>query len=145
MTQPVCEVLLTQDRIASLPQSFPDEAGGTVDFWGVVRAVEDSREIGGLEYEAHRAMAEHQLRSIADEAVREFELKQVTIQHRLGFVPAGEASLFVRVCSRHRAAAFRGSEWIVEELKKRATIWKHPVFTEHAAQPARSEAVAMGK
>ena len=54
-------------------------------------------------------MAEHQLRSIGEEAAREFALKEVMIQHRLGFVATGEASLFLRVCSRRRAAAFRAS------------------------------------
>ena len=42
----------------------------------------------------------------------------------------GEASLFVRVGSRHRAAAFQASVSVVDELKKRAPIWKHPVFLE---------------
>ena len=39
---------------------------------------------------------------------------------------------FVRVCSRHRAAAFEASAWIVEELKKRAPIWKHVRFSSGA-------------
>jgi molybdopterin synthase catalytic subunit len=40
----------------------------------------------------------------------------------------GEASLLVRVCSRHRAEAFRACSSIVDELKKRVPIWKHPRF-----------------
>ncbi|MFL6530457.1 MAG: molybdenum cofactor biosynthesis protein MoaE [Chthoniobacterales bacterium] len=132
MTQPVCEVLLTEAPIASPPQTFPEEAGGIVDFWGVVRAIEDGREINGIEYEAHRTMAEHQLRAIAEQAARDFSLKHITISHRTGFVAAGEASLFVRVCSRHRSAAFEASAWIVEELKKRAPIWKHVRFSSGA-------------
>jgi molybdopterin synthase catalytic subunit len=126
MTQP--DVLLVQDRIAAPAQTFAAQAGGIVDFWGVVRGLEDDRQISGIEYEAHRAMAEHQLRSIAAEAVREFALNEIILRHRIGFVPAGEASLFLRVGSKHRAAAFRASAWIVEELKTRATIWKHPRF-----------------
>src|SRR4051794_40295875 len=133
MTQPVCDVLLTEVPMISPSQTFPEEAGGIVDFWGVVRGIEDGREISGIEYEARRAMAEHQLRGIAEQAARDFELKQITILHRTGFVAAGEASLFVRVCSRHRAAAFEASAWIVEELKKRAPIWKHVRFSSGAA------------
>src|SRR3954452_20315043 len=133
MTQPVCDVLLTEAAIVSPSQSFPEEAGGIVDFWGVVRGVEDGREISGIEYEAHRVMAEHQLRNIAEQTARDFQLKQITIVHRTGFVAASEASLFVRVCSRHRAAAFEASAWIVDELKKRAPIWKHVRFSSGAA------------
>ena len=36
-------------------------SGAVVDFWGVVRGLEEGREINGIEYEAHRAMAEHQM------------------------------------------------------------------------------------
>ncbi|MGI8435948.1 MAG: molybdenum cofactor biosynthesis protein MoaE, partial [Chthoniobacterales bacterium] len=100
--------------------------GGVVDFWGVVRETEDGADISGIEYEAHEAMASHQLRSIAEDAGERFDLRIITVWHRLGNVPAGEASLFVRVGSRHRAEAFRAASWIVDELKKRAPIWKHP-------------------
>ena len=63
---------------------------------------------------------------IADAAVEKFRLHQVLLHHRIGFVPAGEASLFVRVRSQHRAAAFEASQWIVDELKKKVPIWKKP-------------------
>ncbi|MGZ7081419.1 MAG: molybdenum cofactor biosynthesis protein MoaE, partial [Thermoanaerobaculia bacterium] len=42
-------------------------------------------------------MAEHQLRLIANAAVEKFQLRQVMLYHRIGFVPTGEASLFLRV------------------------------------------------
>lgn len=143
MAHPVCEVLLGEDRIAAPRESYTSETGGVVDFWGVVRETEDGREISGIEYEAHLSMAEHQLRAIAEQAVAAFDLNEVIVQHRLGFVPAGEASLFVRVGSRHRAAAFRGSVWIVDELKKRAPIWKHPRMSAIEEGRAR-QAVAEG-
>ena len=125
MAYPVCEVLLTEEPLRLPEQTAPAETGGIVDFWGVVRATENGDEIAGIEYEAHAAMAEHQLRKIAEEAANRFTLMQITIHHRTGFVAVGEASLLVRVGSRHRAEAFRASEWIVDELKKRAPIWKH--------------------
>ncbi len=126
MRNPVCEVLLSECPLGAPPGSPPAETGALVDFWGVVRGSENALEISGIEYEAHLTMAEHQLQAIADEVATKFELKQLAIHHRIGFVPAGEASLFVRVGSRHRAEAFRASQWIVDELKKRAPIWKHP-------------------
>src|SRR5207253_178047 len=103
-------------------------AGAVVDFWGVVRELEDAREIEGIDYEAHRAMAEHQMKLIADAATEKFQLKRVLLHHRVGFVRAGEASLFLRVCAQHRAPAFEGSKWIVDELKKKVPIWKKPAF-----------------
>lgn len=142
MPNPVCEAFLSEKAILPLGESAPEETGAIVDFWGVVRGTEDAREIRGIEYEAHRAMAEHQLRVIAEQALRDFGLTMVRVQHRIGFVPAGEASLLVRVGSGHRPAAFRGSAWIVEELKKRAPIWKHVRFVAAEKQLTSSMAAA---
>ena len=62
----VCEVLITEAAAWNRPDERIDrDAGAVVDFWGVVRAIEDGREIEGIEYEAHSAMAEHQLKMIA--------------------------------------------------------------------------------
>ncbi|MBA2269905.1 MAG: molybdenum cofactor biosynthesis protein MoaE [Chthoniobacterales bacterium] len=136
MANSVCAVFLTDAPIGSPGQEYPAETGGVVDFWGVVRKTENGSEIAAIKYEAHRAMAEHQLQVLAEEAARRFELTQVRITHRLGAVPAGEASLLVRIGSRHRAAVFEASVWLVDELKKRVPIWKHPVFTSRSAESA---------
>ena len=112
--------------------TFLDPACGTGNFlvvaYRAVRALEDGREISGIEYEAHSEMAQHQMETIAREAQAEFALEQVILQHRIGFVAAGEASLFLRVTSAHRRAAYEGSAWIVAELKQKVPIWKRPVF-----------------
>jgi molybdopterin synthase catalytic subunit len=140
----VCEVLLTERPLDVPPQNHHGNAGATIDFWGVVRRLENGREIGGIEYEAHREMAEHQLRQIAEQAVEKFRLQLVMVHHRIGFIGVGEPSLFVRVASPHRSEGFRASQWIVDELKKKVPIWKRPRFrTEkqpHAAHRAAATA-----
>ncbi len=136
-----CEVLLTEAPLAVPPDAFAVEVGGVVDFWGVVRRTEEGAPISGIEYEAHRSMAEHQLRAIAEEGMRSFTLLQLFVLHRLGFVPVGEASLLVRVCCKHRAEAFRACAWIVDELKKRVPIWKRPQFAA-AGEPESPTATA---
>jgi len=128
MANPVCEVLLTQEEL-ELPKKTPDlSAGAIVDFWGVVRDLENGREIDGINYEAHPTMAHHQLRVMGERAMEKFELKLIIIHHRIGFVPAGRSSLFLRVATRNRAESFQASQWIVDELKSKVPIWKHPQF-----------------
>ncbi len=122
------EILITTSPLQSRPNRWSGAAGASVDFWGVVRTLEDGREISGIEYEAHQTMAQHQMEMIAEAARTEFGLEEVTLQHRIGFVAAGEASLFLRVASAHREAAFQASSWIVTELKKKVPIWKRPLF-----------------
>ena len=128
MAKPVCEVLLVDSPLALPADNFALETGAIVDFWGVVRATESGATITGIEYEAHRSMAEYQLRLVAEEAGRKFPLMGIIVRHRTGFVPAGESSLLVRVGSQHRAEAFRACEWVVAELKRRVPIWKRPRF-----------------
>jgi molybdopterin synthase catalytic subunit len=122
------EILITTNPLQPPANNWSGTTGASIDFWGVVRALEDGREISGIEYEAHQAMAEHQMETIAEAARSEFGLEKLILQHRIGFVPAGEASLFLRVASAHRGAAFEASAWIVAELKKKVPIWKRPLF-----------------
>jgi molybdopterin synthase catalytic subunit len=122
------EILITTSPLQSRPNRWSGAAGASVDFWGVVRTLEEGREISGIEYEAHQTMAQRQMEMIAEAARTDFGLEEVTFQHRIGFVAAGEASLFLRVASAHREAAFQASSWIVTELKKKVPIWKRPLF-----------------
>src|ERR1044071_4264566 len=139
MANSVCEILVTEAPLETPPQNHRGDAGATVDFWGVVRRLEDGREIEGIDYEAHGAMAEHQLRQIAGAAVKQFQLQHVIVHHRIGFIAVGESSLFLRVASPHREEAFRASQWIVDELKKKVPIWKRSRFKmekqAHGAHP----------
>ena len=140
MANCVCEVLVTENPlrnaadspsrtgIAATTNDVDLNAGAVVDFSGIVRKLEDGREIEGIDYESNRPMAEHQMRLIAESAAEKFGLKQVALHHRIGFVGAGEASLFLRVATSHRGAAFEASKWIVDELKKKVPIWKKPKF-----------------
>ncbi len=136
MANPVCEVLVTDAQLNAPGNHVDLAAGAAVDFRGIVRGFEDGREIEGIDYEAHRKMAEHQLRQIAEEATIQFDLRSVIIHHRIGFVPVGEPSLFMRVCSGHRQAAFQAGRWIVDELKKKVPIWKRPRFQSDALRRA---------
>src|SRR5947207_5467160 len=124
------EIVITDAPFAAPPNDWKDSVGGVVDFWGVVRGLEGGEEITGIEYEAHRPMAQHQLEKIAEKAQAHFEVKEIILRHRVGFVAASEASLFLRVTSGHREAAFRASQWIVAELKQEVPIWKKPLFVQ---------------
>src|SRR5439155_1424273 len=95
MANSVCEVLLTEAPLDAPPQKLNVDVGAIVDFFGVVRKLEDGREIEGIEYQAHREMAEHQLRQIADRATEMFRLQLAIIHHRIGVIAVGERSLFL--------------------------------------------------
>jgi molybdopterin synthase catalytic subunit len=135
MANSVCAVSITEEPL-ELPASPEDlAAGAVVVFWGNVRALENGREITGIDYEAHRTMAEHQMRVVAESAAQKFEVREIFLRHRVGFVAAGAPSVVVRVAGGHRGEAFSASQWIMDELKRVVPIWKRPVFKE-TTQPA---------
>jgi len=131
MANLVCEILLTESSFEVPTTDHHGGAGAIVEFWGVVRRLEDGREIEGIDYEAHREMAEHQLKRIAERATEKFGLNLVIIHHRIGFIAVGQPSLFLRVATPHRSEGFRAAQWIVDELKKSVPIWKKPRFNEN--------------
>lgn len=133
----IWEISLT-DAPLEWPDVLPDvEAGAVVDFWGVVRELEDGRQIEGIRYEVHWAMAEYQMKALAEKAAQDFLLRRLLLKHRIGFVRAGEASLFLRVAGSHRSAAFAASQWLIAELKRKVPIWKMPVFEDTNGSPAQ--------
>ncbi len=130
MAKSICEVSITTDPLEFPGQLSDFASGAVVDFWGAVREIEEGRALEGIEYEVHRAMAEHQMNLLAEKAIADFFLTELVLRHRVGFVSTGEASLFLRVASRHRAAAFAASQWLIAELKNKVPIWKRPRFTQ---------------
>ena len=127
MTATHREILLTSAPLLPPAPRFTDDTGGIVDFYGVVRGLEGAEAITGIQYEAHEEMARHQLSKLVDEAAARFSVHSVVLHHRIGFVPVAEPSLFLRVGAAHRGPAFEAAQWIVDLLKQRVPIWKHPV------------------
>ena len=69
-------------------------------------------------------MAEKQLRLFAAEVQDKDPKARVAIEHRVGRLVPGEASVAIAVSSPHRAAAFEGCRHVIERLKEDVPIWK---------------------
>jgi molybdopterin synthase catalytic subunit len=123
----IWDFALTRAALALPPHPAAAEAGAVVDFLGIVRATEDDAVIEGIDYEWHPHMALRQLERIgAETAARYPLLPGCLLHHRVGFVPAGQASLALRICCAHRGPALAATGWLVERLKLVVPIWKHP-------------------
>ncbi|KAG8895540.1 Molybdopterin synthase catalytic subunit, partial [Tulasnella sp. 408] len=102
-----------------------EQAGAQVIFVGTTRDTFQDRKVIRLEYEAYSSLALRTLTSIFVDARRRFPSTiQCAVCHRLGNVPVGEASIVVAVSSPHRKAGFEACEFILEEVKLKAQIWK---------------------
>jgi len=108
--------------------------GGTALFLGTVRRSPEDGEVEGIEYTAYEAMAEEELGRIVAEAREHWPQGRVAVLHRLGYVPTGEASVAVAVGAPHRADAFAACRWVIDEIKRRAPIWKKERLPDGAAR-----------
>ena len=122
------ELILTPDPIVipASPAEALDRAGSgaIITFLGVVRGQENGEPISGLEYTAFEAMARHQFELLFHSAGERWPITAIRLIHRLGWVPAGEPSLWVEVASPHRGEAFAACRWVIDEMKRVVPIWK---------------------
>lgn len=98
--------------------------GATAVFLGTVRADNQGRSVEGIEYTAYKEMAEREMATILEEATARFAIESGIIEHRVGELAVGDASIAVAAAHPHRGAAMDALRYIVDETKARATIWK---------------------
>lgn len=100
-------------------------AGASVLFLGTVRDHSPGKEgVTHLEYEVYPEKVEEEIARIVGEAGSRWPVLSVVVEHRSGEVGVEEASVAVAVSSAHRADAFDAARFIIDELKRRAPIWK---------------------
>lgn len=109
------------------------ECGAVSLFIGVVRNRNGGRPVTGIEYTAYEAMALAEMRRIVSELEREEPGVRVAVQHRIGQLSIGEASVVIAAAHAHRAPAIAAASRTLEELKRRVPIWK----CEHYADGTR--------
>ena len=125
----VREAIDTQRALRGLKRG---EDGAALVFEGIVRNQTRGRKTLYLDYEAYEEMALEQMESLAAEAVRQFQIRDVAILHRLGRLEIGETSVLIVVASAHRAAAFDACRWLIDTLKRTVPIWKKEYFEDGA-------------
>jgi len=98
--------------------------GGIVVFLGTGRDISKGEEITGLNFESYPGMAEKKLADIRERALKNFNIIEMAIVHRIGEIAIGENIVLIVAASRHRNDAFMACEWAISELKRVAPIWK---------------------
>jgi len=114
------EALLAAVRDAGL--------GGTALFLGTVRRGTEDGPVAGIEYTAYEEMVVAEFDRIVAEARQRWPGGRVAACHRLGTVPAGEASIAIAAAMPHRADAFAVCRYVIEEVKRRLPVWKQEVL-----------------
>ena len=93
---------------------------------------EGRRGVSTLEYEAYEGMALQEMDTLAEQALKQFAIRDVAVVHRLGRLEIGETSVLIVVASAHRAAGFEACRWLIDTLKRTVPIWKKEYFEDGA-------------
>jgi molybdopterin synthase catalytic subunit len=118
------------DINALLTEVQGPERGGTCAFLGTVRTDDG---VTAIDYSAYEAMALDEIERILGEARARWPEARVTLQHRLGEIPAGDASIAIAAAAPHREEAFNACRYVIEEVKKRLPIWKKELYADGTA------------
>lgn len=119
------------DIAGTISGSMRPDCGAVAVFIGATREDEtDAARVKYLEYEAYRPMAESKLEEISDEISNRWEVRQVSIVHRLGRVDPGEASVVIVVSAPRRGPAFEAIRYAIERIKEIVPIWKREVWSD---------------
>lgn len=100
------------------------DIGGIVVFLGTGRGTSRGRSIKKLDFEHYPGMAEKKLNEIREQALKDFDIKEVNIVHRISEIGIGENIVLIVVGAAHRADAFKACKWCIDELKRITPIWK---------------------
>ncbi len=122
------------DPTALLAEVASTSSGVSTLFVGTVRRVNDGREVTGIDYSAYRAMAEREMADIVAEAVARFGTEQISVEHRIGTLTLGEASIVIAVSHERRAGAMDAQRYLIEEIKKRVPVWKREHYADGAQE-----------
>ena len=104
--------------------------GATILFVGTVREMNNGRSITAMDYSAYTSMAERELADIVGEAAAKFGTEDIVVEHRLGTLALGDASVAIAVAHPHRGEAYEASRYVIEQLKQRVPIWKLEHYTD---------------
>ena len=104
--------------------------GATLLFLGTVRDVNNGRAITGMDYSAYTSLAERELADIVSEAATKYEADDIIVEHRIGTLALGDASVAIAVAHPHRGPAYDASRYVIEQLKQRVPIWKLEHYTD---------------
>ncbi|KAJ4002362.1 Molybdopterin biosynthesis MoaE [Lentinula boryana] len=143
----VCSISYALDTVESTIKRVSDDRFGAIaTFIGTTRNSFQGKAVTKLEYQGIKLFASRSpiIQSCITPAYTKLALKTMTqiivdarnrtpdfravVQHRIGVVGVGEPSIVIAVSSPHRNEAFRTCEFILEEVKRKAQIWKREYY-----------------
>jgi len=112
------------DSQALIKRVMRPSDGACVVFEGVVRDHHQGKRVESIFYEAYRPMAEKEITKIIHDINAQLPQVALAVEHRLGFLKVGEASIVIACSSPHRGEAFQACRMLIDRFKQTVPIWK---------------------
>ncbi len=98
--------------------------GAVIAYVGTVRDVSHDRRVIFMEHQVSlQDLARQELEQIAEEIGRRWQLKDVSIIHRIGKLRTGEILLVVAIGAPHRVEAFEACQYAIDRFKEVSPKW----------------------
>ncbi len=105
-----------------------DSSGGIALFVGTVRYITKDKRVNRLDFSSYESMAEKEMKKIALQTFKKYDIIKIAIHHALGELQIGDIPVIIAVSSAHRAAAFDACQYTIDTLKQTVPIWKKEYF-----------------
>lgn len=104
---------------------------GAIDvFIGTVRDNHNGRDVTGLTYDVHDALAEKIFHEICEESRGLWPETRYALIHYKGALPVGGTSIVIAVGAPHRDESFEACRYVIESVKAQAPVWKQEHYTD---------------
>jgi molybdopterin synthase catalytic subunit len=105
-------------------------AGAKLVFEGVVRLLEEDRQLSALHYEVYEPMTTQELRHLAKRIASEHGLLSIAVEHSVGEVAVGEISFRLTIESKHRRSGLQATSEFIDQMKQNVPLWKTALYAE---------------
>lgn len=124
------DVINSEITLADLNRSAPASGHGAgCMFVGYVRDLNMGKKVIAVEYDCFIPLTKKTFQDLSLEVQNQWGRDaHVLILHRQGKLKVGEISVLIQVNTRHRDESFRACRYVIEEVKKRAPIWKKEFY-----------------
>jgi molybdopterin synthase catalytic subunit len=106
------------------------ETGAVVTFTGVVRNINNGKQVIQIQYELYEKMVISEATKLINTALTNFDILTINVCHRAGVIKVGETAISVHVTAMHRGDAFKASEWLMNQIKHTLPIWKKETYSD---------------
>lgn len=104
-----------------------DNSGAVASFVGYVRPKGRKGDVKQLMLQAYSPLTEDNITATINRTKEKWDLEDVRVLHRIGYMKPGDAIVFVAAASIHRRAALEAVDYLMDHLKTQAIFWKKEI------------------